>query len=82
MEEFADQGLTKSIGVSNFNQKQVQRILDNARIKPVCLQIEHHVYLQQKELIDFCKQNKIAVTAYSPLGSRGIRDFYKKLGHE
>jgi len=82
LEEFVDQGLIKSIGISNFNQKQVQRILDNARIKPACLQIEYHVYLQQKALIDFCKQNNVAVTAYSPLGSRGIRDFYKKLGHD
>lgn len=38
----------------------------------ICLQIEMHVYLQQKELVDFCKANKILVTAYSPLGSKGI----------
>jgi alcohol dehydrogenase (NADP+) len=31
-----------------------------------------HVYLQQKQLVDFCKTNNIIVTAYSPLGSRGI----------
>lgn len=35
-------------------------------------QIELHLYLQQKELVDFCYKNNILVTAYSPLGSKGI----------
>lgn len=39
MEKLVDQGLTKSIGVSNFNSQQVDRILANARIKPVTNQV-------------------------------------------
>lgn len=82
MEGFVDQGLIKSIGISNFNERQIQRVLDNSRIKPVCLQIEFHVYLQQLDLVNFCKRNKIAVVGYSPLGSPGIEDIYKDAGHE
>jgi len=81
-EEFVGAGLIKSIGISNFNKRQVQRILDNATIKPVSLQVELHVYFQQNELVDFCKANNIIVTAYSPLGSKGIADLYKQSGKE
>uniref|UniRef100_A0A182NKU4 NADP-dependent oxidoreductase domain-containing protein n=1 Tax=Anopheles dirus TaxID=7168 RepID=A0A182NKU4_9DIPT len=72
MEAVADAGLARSIGLSNFNQRQIQRVLDNCRIKPANLQIENHIYLQQHGLVKFCKANGITVTAYSPLGSKGI----------
>jgi len=82
MEAQVDAGLVKGIGISNFNIKQIQRIIDNARIPPVNLQVELHAYHQQKELVDFCKKHKIAVTAYSPLGSPGLGKFMAKFGHE
>lgn len=82
MEAVLEKGLTKSIGVSNFNSKQIQRILDNCKIPPANLQIEHHVYLQQKDLIEFCKAKGITVTAYAPLGSKGIATLNKAAGLE
>jgi diketogulonate reductase-like aldo/keto reductase len=39
MEECVKQGLTKSIGLSNFNSEQIQRVLDIATIKPVVNQV-------------------------------------------
>ncbi|XP_066154679.1 1,5-anhydro-D-fructose reductase isoform X2 [Euwallacea fornicatus] len=80
MEEQVDKGLTKSIGLSNFNIKQIQNVLDNSRIRPVSLQIELHAYLQQRELVEFCKKSNIAVTAYSPLGNPGLTTFFTKFG--
>lgn len=68
-----DCGRTKAIGLSNFNEKQIQRVLDNCRIKPDNLQIEHHLYLQQPELLKFCKDNEITVTSYSTLGTKDGR---------
>jgi len=69
MEAMVDAGLTKSIGVSNFNSQQIQRILNIARIKPVNLQVECHAYFQQKPLREFCKSNGITVCAWAPIGS-------------
>lgn len=82
LEKFVGAGLIKSIGISNFNKRQVQRILDNATIRPASLQIELHPYLQQHELVDFCKANNIVVTAYSPLGSGGIGKLHKQNGKD
>lgn len=70
MEKCVELGLAKSIGVSNFNSKQLKRILDNASMKPVTNQVEVHPYMNQKKLREFCRGHGIVVTAYSPLGSQ------------
>lgn len=69
MEECFRKGLVRSIGLSNFNSEQIKRVLDVCTIKPVMLQVECHPYLNQCNLIEFCKKHDIQVTAYSPLGS-------------
>jgi len=39
MEHVTTKGLTKSIGLSNFNSQQVKRVLDHCTIRPVCNQV-------------------------------------------
>jgi len=69
MEVLVEKGLTKTIGLSNFNSKQITRILTEGKIKPACLQVEMHPYLNQEKLIKFCFERDIKLVAYSPLGS-------------
>jgi diketogulonate reductase-like aldo/keto reductase len=69
MEELVELGLVKAIGVANFTTMMLIDLLSYARIKPAVNQIELHPYLQQTELLEFCKRNNIILTAYSPLGS-------------
>lgn len=69
MEEAVSWGLTKSIGVSNFSVKKLAQLLKHCEIKPSMNQVELHPYLAQTDLWEFCTQNGIALTAYSPLGS-------------
>ncbi|XP_039283142.1 aldo-keto reductase family 1 member B7 [Nilaparvata lugens] len=80
LEKQVEAGKAKAIGVSNFNQKQIQKLIVSAKILPANLQIENHIYLQQHQLVDFCHDNKITVTAYSPLGNPSLQGFFSKLG--
>ncbi|CAB3262123.1 unnamed protein product [Arctia plantaginis] len=69
MEETKKLGLAKSIGISNFNISQIQRLLKNCEIKPTVLQVEVNLNLAQEDLIKYCKSHDIVVMAYTPFGS-------------
>lgn len=69
MECLVDCGKVKSIGVSNFGIENISKILECCRIKPAIAQFELHPYLQQKELVDFCRMNGIQTVSFSSLGS-------------
>ena len=69
MEKAVQIGLVKNIGLSNFNIKQIKRILKICKIRPLCVQCECHPYLTQTELIQFCHKESIQFVAYSPFGS-------------
>lgn len=68
MQECQQLGLAKHIGVSNFSVAKLKG-LAHAKQKPEMNQVELHPLLQQNDLLDYCNQEGILVTAYSPLGS-------------
>ena len=63
------EGLTRHIGVSNFSVERLQELRAVSGVVPAANQVEMHPHLPQDDLLDYCQQNGIAVTAYSPLGS-------------
>jgi len=70
LEDLHEKGKIKHLGVSNFNIKKIEELLGDARVKPEMNQVEMHPYLPQNQLIKFCENQGILMTAYSPLGSR------------
>lgn len=71
MEELYESGKCKAIGVSNFNIRHIEQLAKSARIQPMADQVESQPYFDNKELIDYCHANGIAVEAWSPLGGTG-----------
>lgn len=72
MESLVKKGLVRSIGVANFTTIMLVDLLTYAKIPPAMNQIELHPYNTQVDLVTFCKDKNIAVTAYSPLGRSGV----------
>ena len=68
MEKAYKEGKVKAIGLSNFNTRQIQEILDICEVKPAVLQTEVHPYSQEKALKSFLSDEGIVIQAWYPLG--------------
>ncbi|MCP3931204.1 MAG: aldo/keto reductase [Bacteroidetes bacterium] len=69
MEACQEAGMIKHLGVCNFNIKRLEALNNETSHPLVMNQIELHPFLQQKKMLEYCQQNNILLTAYSPLGS-------------
>lgn len=67
--ELQQAGRIKSVGVSNFNQDHLKRIIGETGVTPVVNQIELHPRFQQRDKRDFHKKHNIHIESWSPLGS-------------
>ncbi len=68
----------KSIGVSNYSINEIETLKDLGDVQPVTNQVRFHPYNFDAELLEYCKSEKILITAYSPLvEGKKLRD--KKL---
>lgn len=68
MEKACKEGKVKAIGLSNFNEEQIQEILDICEVKPAVLQTEVHPYFQENELKAYLAKEGIIIQAWYPLG--------------
>jgi D-xylose reductase len=69
MEALVQAGLVRNIGVCNFGVSLLRDLLSYSQIRPAVLQVELHPYLTQEKLLRFCREHRIAVTGFSPLGA-------------
>jgi len=67
--ELQKAGRIKSVGVSNFNQDHLERIIGETGVTPVVNQIELHPRFQQRDKREFHKKHNIRIESWSPLGS-------------
>lgn len=67
IEELYDQGLIRSIGVSNFNIHHLEDLMGSCRIKPMVNQVEMHPLHTQKKLFAFCRKEGIQLESWRPL---------------
>ena len=68
MEKAYKEGKVKAIGLSNFNQAQIEEILGLCQVKPAVLQTEVHPYFQEQELKSFLSKEGMVIQAWYPLG--------------
>jgi 2,5-diketo-D-gluconate reductase B len=62
-----EEGLARAVGVANFPLGLLRRAVE-AEIAPIaCLQVEHHVFLGQQRLLDYCRGQNIVLTSYTPV---------------
>ena len=68
MEDLQEEGLAKSIGVSNHRMQDIEKILEICKVVPAVNQIELHPYVwkEAREVVDFCHSKGIKIEAYSP----------------
>ena len=80
MEDCVQAGLIRHIGVSNFSIKKIKDLLSVCAIRPEVNQIELHPFLQQQQMLEYCNNEGIVLTAYAPLGSSDRRSQLKVPG--
>lgn len=73
LEYLRKQGYVRSIGLSNFHQEHIKKILDICEFKPVIDQLECNPYLTIAPLREYLKENEIVTEAWFPLGGPMIR---------
>jgi diketogulonate reductase-like aldo/keto reductase len=68
------EGLTKYIGVSNFNVALIEEAVKLSEAPLVCDQVEYHPFLDQSKVIAACNRHGMAVVAYSPIARGGAQE--------
>ncbi|MBW8304280.1 MAG: aldo/keto reductase [Brevundimonas sp.] len=74
LNEARDQGLTRTIGLSNFPSTEFREAQALSKAKLVTNQVEYHPYLKLTQLLEAAKDLGASITAWSPLAQGKIAD--------
>ncbi len=74
LEKIYSEGRVRAIGVSNFLEHHIEDLLKDSAVIPTVNQVEFHPNLVQQELLDFCKNKKIQLQAWSPIAKGKVFD--------
>ncbi|CAM5338721.1 hypothetical protein STENM327S_03046 [Streptomyces tendae] len=80
LEEAYQSGRIRSIGVSNFQQEDLENVLRDAKVVPHVNQLLVHAGNTPSQLLDYCEGKQILVEAYSPMAAQGAAD-PRRAGH-
>jgi diketogulonate reductase-like aldo/keto reductase len=69
MEKALEQGMARSIGVSNYGVRELDRLLAIAQHRPVVNQVQFSPFEYRRKLLEACEKNDVVLEAYSPLGT-------------
>ncbi|XP_064476393.1 uncharacterized oxidoreductase ZK1290.5-like [Ornithodoros turicata] len=72
LELLYDEGLCGAIGVSNYEVADLESLLENCSVVPHANQVEFHPYHCPRDLLQFCREEKIQFQGYSPLGKGNL----------
>ncbi len=66
-ERLYDEKAIRSIGVSNFQERHLDFLLNNCNICPMVDQIEMHVGYPEESVVEYCQKRGIVVEAWAPI---------------
>ena len=69
MERALERGWARSIGVSNYSVSELDELMSVAETAPVVNQVQFSPLKYRQKLLEACEQRKVALEAYSPLGT-------------
>src|SRR4051794_8900763 len=74
MQAAVARGLTRSIGISNFDIDEVDELVGVADIRPVVNQVQFSPFKFRRRLLEACEERDIALEAYSTLNTSDLGD--------
>lgn len=73
MIKLRDEGLVRSIGVSNFVPEHIDRLIEATGVAPAVNQIELHPLFPQQEQLDFDRAHNIVTESWSPIAAKRVK---------
>nr|WP_241659172.1 aldo/keto reductase [Halorubrum salsamenti] len=74
LSDLVEDGKVTHVGVSNFSTEQLARAMDASEVPIATNQVQYNPYFHQDEMLSFCREHDVLLTAYSPLAAGTVVD--------